>query len=159
MSFWENDSSPTLLQGSRNNGDRERLVHCWISDVFKEPLINKLSVPSWQPFRILRKVGYQERGYQGNNTCQDALCDMCRIVSSINTSYSHIPRMKIQRQPEYPLIPSILPIALARRPPNAPANVEEVKRIVKRFCASHLLYHLGSLFKNSGSGGIKMKQT
>lgn len=37
-------------------------------------------------------------------------------------------RMKIQRQPEYPLNPSIFPIALARRPANALASVVLLKK-------------------------------
>ena len=39
----------------------------------------------------------------------------------------------LHRHPLYPLIPFILPIALAKRPPNAPARVVELKKKVNRF--------------------------
>lgn len=39
-----------------------------------------------------------------------------------------IPRMNTHLQPLYPLIPSIFPMALASKPPNAPARVVEEKK-------------------------------
>lgn len=39
-------------------------------------------------------------------------------------------------------MPSIFPIAVARRPPKAPAKVVEQKKNEYRFCDSDRLYHL-----------------
>ena len=59
------------------------------------------------------------------------------------TTQVNVPsRMKIHLQPEYPLMPSILPIAEARRPPKAPARLVLPKKKEYRFCASDLLYHM-----------------
>ena len=48
----------------------------------------------------------------------------------------------LHRHALYPLIPFIRPIALAKRPPKAPANVVELKKKENLFCASVRLYHI-----------------
>ena len=49
------------------------------------------------------------------------------------TDVKHPSRIKIHLHARYPLIPFILPIAAARRPPNAPARVVLEKKKLKRF--------------------------
>ena len=57
-----------------------------------------------------------------------------RKKQPIATTAVRVPsRIKIQRQPKYPRMPFILPIALARSPPKAPANVVEAKKKVYLF--------------------------
>ena len=50
--------------------------------------------------------------------------------------------MKTHRHARYPLTPSSSPMAVARRPPNAPATAVELKKKVLRFCTSTRLYHM-----------------
>jgi hypothetical protein len=50
--------------------------------------------------------------------------------------------MKIQAQPPLPPTPSMVEMALARRPPNAPAAVAAEKKIAMRKPHSWRLYHM-----------------
>ena len=63
-------------------------------------------------------------------------------VLAASTAGLSLPRMNTQRHPRYPRMPSILPIALASKPPNAPASVVDEKKKLYRFCDSARLYHL-----------------
>lgn len=78
----------------------------------------------------------QSSGKSGNAKNTTTAIRQVAAPSIINT----------HRQPPYPPTPSILPSALASRPPNAPARMVEHPKIAYLFWASYRLYHMLSMY-------------